>query len=169
MESVTTELKVSSFRVLLLIVSLLTLSVLSAIAIEPANVQFTVLFTLAFVITFSLGIFISVIMLSIPNSTVKHNYGSSVIVKISTNGFAFLFPFAVLAFISDFLLQWNAVQAISCAAIFTCVSVSSAELINIGGKKTTNLIFSFLASLLYLSLYIVLPVAIKIVINKVNF
>ena len=168
MESLTTEFKVSFFRIILLIISLITLSVLSAIASEPASIQHTLLSALAYAISFFLGIIVSGLLLSIVNSIVKRNYGFSSIVKATANGFAFMFPFAVLAVFTDILFHWNSVQAITCAAIFTCVSVSSADLINLGGKKTPNFISSFIASAIFISLYLVLPFALQIVLNKIN-
>lgn len=166
MKKIATGFKVSFLRVLLLLAALITLSILSALSFK-ASVPVAVLMALVFAVVFSLGILIATLMLSFPNGKVRKQYGFSAITQATTNGFALLFPFAVLALISDLLFQWNATQAITCAAIFTCISVSAGDLMNLGGKKTVNLIFSFLASVMFIALYIGIIIGTKILLGKI--
>ena len=157
MKELENEYKTNFVRILLLIIALTILSVLSSVSLN-FNTMFTILITILYIIIFGVGISISILLLSVPNSMLRKTYGFSVILKSFINGFAFLFPFAVMAIFSDIIFSWNAIQPISCAAIFTCVSVSTSDLMKLGGGKTGNLIFSFLASIIFLLLYFVIGI-----------
>ncbi|MEI6853302.1 MAG: hypothetical protein WCL06_10680 [Bacteroidota bacterium] len=166
MEKIAKEYRVSFLRVLLLLSALISLSVLSAISLRAA-VWYEVLTAIGFVIVFSIGILFATLLLSFPNGKVRKQFGFSAISKATTNGFAMLFPFAVLALITDLIFQWNATQAITCAAIFTCISVAAGDLMNLGGKRTVNLIFSFLASVMFIALYMGLIMGAKIILSQI--
>lgn len=152
MKELAVEYRISFIRILLLIIALTILSILSSLSLN-LNTMFTVIFLILYIIILSVGIFISILLLSIPNSMLRKTYGFSVILKSFTNGFAFLFPFAVMALFSDIIFRWQAIQPIACAAIFTCISVSTSDIMKLGGRKAGNLILSFLASVIFLLLY----------------
>ncbi|MCX6163229.1 MAG: hypothetical protein NTV87_18060 [Ignavibacteriae bacterium] len=154
MEKHPVEFSTSIFRIILLIIALIIISAIasSSLGLKPL---YSVIFTFVYLLVFITGMFFSAMLFSIHNSSVRKAYGFSVIIKTIINGFAFLFPFAVLAVFSDFIFKWNAIQPVASAAIFTCVSVSASDLMKSGGKRAGNLIFSFAVSLIFLFMFFV--------------
>ncbi len=152
MEKNSAEFQVSVIRILLLAISVIVIAALTSLS-SGFNIKITAILLIGYIILLAGGMFISVLLLSVPNSILIKTYGFSVIIKSVLNGFAFLFPFAVLALISDSVLNWNAVPAITSAGIFTCISIADSDLIKSGGKKAGNLVFSFLASVIFMLIY----------------
>ncbi len=152
MEQTPAGFKTDFIRIILLFAAIYVLSKLTSTSLGLGPV-YTQTYAIVIMMVIAAGIFITTVLLALPNSVVIRTYGFAIVMKAVTNGFAFLFPFAVMAVLSDYVFHWNAVQPIASAAIFTCVSVSASDLMKLGGKKSGNLIFSFTASIIFLLMY----------------
>jgi len=152
MEQTPAGFKTDFIRIILLFTAIYVLSKLTSASLGLGP-DYTNTYAIIIMMAIAAGIIITTILLALPNSVVIKTYGFTVIMKAVTNGFAFLFPFAMMAILSDYIFKWNAVQPIASAAIFTCVSVSASDLMKLGGKKAGNLIFSFTASIVFLLMY----------------
>jgi hypothetical protein len=153
MEQTPAGFKTDFLRIILLFASIIILSWLtsSTLGLSPdsSKMYFAVVVTV-----FLAGIIITSVLLVFPNLSVGKTFGFAVILKAAINGFAFLFPFAIMAVLSDYVFKWNAIQPIASAAIFTCVSVSASDLMKLGGKRAGNLVCSFLSSVIFLGLFL---------------
>jgi hypothetical protein len=146
--------KTSIIRILLMIFSITTISALTSFSLN-LNFKMTLISAAVYFIIFSAGMVFAVLLLRIPNSVLARSYGFSIIVKSAINGFSFLFPFAIIALLSEYVLNWNAVQAITIAGIFTCVSISVSDLIDLGGRRVWNLVLSLFTSVVFMLMYII--------------
>ncbi|MEI8047367.1 MAG: hypothetical protein WCI92_08310 [Bacteroidota bacterium] len=152
MEQTPAGFKTDFLRVILLFTAIYILSELASASLGLGS-AYTKTYSVIYMMTLAFGIFITTILLALPNLVVIRTYGFKVIMKAVTNGFAFLFPFAMMAVLSDYVFKWNAAQPIASAALFTCVSISASDLMRLGGSKTGNLVFSFIASIVFLLLF----------------
>lgn len=153
MEKTPAGFTTNSLRVLLLLAAVFILSWLTSRSLG-LNPDFARKYILVYVGVFLAGMIITSVLLIFPNISVSKTYGFGVIMKAVVNGFAFLFPFAVMAILSESVFNWNAIQPIASAAIFTAVSVSASDLMKLGGKRSGNLVCSLLSSIIVLGLFL---------------
>lgn len=164
MEGLSIEYKASVTRILLLVISIIIISVLTSLS-QGLNIKITAILILLNLILLSAGLIITAMILTIPNSVPIKTFGFSVVIKSVTNGFSFLFPFAVVALLSDFIFSMNAVSAVTIAGIFTCISIADSDLIKSGGKRGGNLIFSFIASIIFMLIYFASGVILDLIVK----
>lgn len=152
MTELSSEYRTSAMRIFLLIISIIIISVLTSLS-QGFNIKITAILIIGYIVVFGAGIFITAMLLAIPNSIPIKTYGFAMIIKSVSNGFSFLFPFAVLALLSDYVFNFNAVSAITSAGIFSCISIADSELMKAGGKRGGNLVYSFIASIIFMLIY----------------
>lgn len=155
MEKADSNYNVGLIRLLLLVISIVILPYFSVNSLNYELIKTISGFVLYCLVIIS-GMFLTVLLLLLPNSVPRNNFGFSVVVKSVVNGFSFLFPFAVITVFSEALFNWNAIQGIFSSAVFTCIFLSSSDLIKLGGKRAGNIIISFIASVAVITLYSVI-------------
>lgn len=152
MEKTDSNYNIGLIRFLLLVISLAILPYFSALSLNYELTKTIIAFVLYCFVIIS-GMIFTALLLLLPNSVPRINFGFSVVVKSVVSSFAFLFPFAVITIFSEALFKWNAIQGIFSSAIFTCVYLSASDLIKLGGKKFGNILVSLIASIVIITLY----------------
>lgn len=149
------------FELLIATVSALSLSIISAInsakSVSSIAVYF-IIFSFFFLILF----LITIGCLSVINSHVKSRYGKGFVYGSVIHGFMLLFPFAVILFVSDVLLKWNAFQTITATSIITSISYSVSDLMKLGGHRIGNIVISLILGVVFMLLFLLIS-SIKII------
>ena len=81
-------------------------------------------------------------MLAAANPASRAGTGTGAIRAAIDKGFLMLLPFTVLAAVAELLLGWNAVQAFSCAALFTAAAAATSEMSTLGGGRLRNAVIA---------------------------
>jgi len=142
-------------QMLLVSVSALTISIISAVS-SGTNLISTIVYFIIFAFLLLVLFFGTLGVLNISNSSVKSKYGKGFVYGSVVHGFMLLFPFAIILLISDVILQWSAYQTIVATSIITSVSYSTSDLIKLGGSRAGNMFLSLLVGVVFLTLFVLI-------------
>jgi len=100
-------------------------------------------------------------LLWIANTEVRKAHGYGGIRRAVGAGFATIVPFAVLAWVAEMALGWDALTAFSMAGFMTASGAAGVEVVRLGGRPILNLVLGVLSGLGLVMLWLVFMMAVQ--------
>jgi len=88
------------------------------------------------------------VVISIANNDLRQQYGNGFAGQAVEQGMAYLFPFAILAFLAEYFLHWPGTMLFASAGIMTAGASVGAEIAKLGKPKMKNFILPIIVAFL---------------------